>query len=336
MSGVVSFHVPMCDNLCASLAPLRPTPNHVNDFRFVDAARGFRELQDDSSSSCQECGSQVSELLQLGSARHVHPHASQAFSKASTQQMARIKETGKRNGAGAKSHVTPKSPLESSTPAPAPTVNPPERCKIVMEMGASHTQIMIKRPGKAWEYVKFGRGAGASSISGVDVVPTMTAIRSRDDSLDVRHGISALNARISDSRSWTVFQHLKHAYLSEAPTADVDRTLKNQQKVARERGWDIEDLADKYFYDILSTATKEDIGSPIFFTNISDVWPNKVAQRLICGFQKILPGAEVHGVNECLSSLIGAMSMETTTAAEPVQLVYVDCGHSTMVGTCKN
>jgi len=186
---------------------------------------------------------------------------------------------------------------------------------------------MIKQPGKAWEHVKFGRGAGASSISCVDVVPTLTAIRSRDDSLDVRRSISALNARISDSRSWTIFQHLKHAHLSEAPTVDVERTLEIQQEMARERGSDIEDLADQYFHDIPRRATKADTGSQILFTNIGDVWPNKVAQRLICGYQKVLPGAEVHGVSECRNSLIDAMSMEIATSAERIHPVYVDCGH---------
>lgn len=255
--------------------------------------------------------------------------------KKTVSRMARIKVIGKKTANGAKSPGPPKTPREPAAPAPAPTVKPPERCKIVMEMGASHTQVMAKRPEKAWEYVKFGRGAGASSISGVEVVPTMTAIRSKDGSLDIRHGISALNARISDSRSWTVIQHLKHAYIREAPTAEVERTLKNQQEIASERGWDIQDLADQYFYDILGRALQEDVESPILFTNISDVWPNKVAQRLIRGFQKVLPGAEVHGVNECLSSLVGAMSMEPVTATEPIHLVYVDCGHSTMVDICR-
>lgn len=196
---------------------------------------------------------------------------------------------------------------------------------------------MVRRPGKDWEHVKFGRGAGASSISGVDVVPTMTAVRSKQESLEIRHGVSALNARIADSRSWTVIQYLKHAYLNEAPTEEVRRTLSRQKEIARERGWDIQDLADQYFYEILSTAAKYDIEAPLLYTNISDVWPNEVAQRLIRGFHKVLPGAEVRGahgvkgVDECLSGFIGAMSMEVAAVCETTYLVYVDCGHLTMV-----
>jgi hypothetical protein len=250
--------------------------------------------------------------------------------------MARIKMIPKRKDTGAKRSIFPNIPREPAIPEPAPTVKPPERCKYILEMGASRSSLMRKQPGGRWEFVKLGKGVGASSISGVDVVPTMTAIRSRGDSLDdVRHGISAVNARISDSQSWTVFEFLKHAYINKAPTEEVERILKNQREVASERGWDIQDLADQYFYDILGRVAEEDAEPPILFTNINDVWPNEVAQRLIRGFQKVLPGAEVHGVNECLSSLIGAMSREPVTATHPIHLAYVDCGHSTTVSTCK-
>lgn len=245
--------------------------------------------------------------------------------------MARIKVISKPKGTGAKRSTFPNIPRKPAIPEPAPTVKPAERCKIVLEMGASHSSVMRKRPGEGWEYVKLGKGVGASSISGVDVVPTMTAIRSQDESLDVRHGISAVNARISDSRSWTFFEYLKHAYINTAPTDEVERILQEQRKVASQRGWDIQDLADQYFYDILGRAAEDNTEPPILFTNINDAWSNEVAQRLIHGFQKVLPGAEVHGVNECLSSLIGALSREPMTAAHPIYLVYVDCGHSTMV-----
>lgn len=257
--------------------------------------------------------------------------------------MANIRYIRKKKGTPKKPSENPKFPglsktrLDPAVSTPAPTDKPQERCKIAMEMGASRTRIVVKRPGRDWEYVKFGRGAGASSISGVDVVPTMTVVRSKQESLEIRHGVSALNARIADSRSWTVIQHLKHAYLNEAPTEEVRRTLTRQKEITRERGWDVQDLADQYFYEILSTAAKYDIEAPLLYTNISDVWPNEVAQRLIRGFHKVLPGAEVrgvHGVNgvdECLSSLIGAMSMEALAVSETTILVYVDCGHSTMV-----
>lgn len=252
--------------------------------------------------------------------------------------MARIKDIRKPKGPGAKGAKRPnfpKIPRKPATPEPTPTVEPPERCKIVLEMGASHSCVMRRRPGEGWEYVKLGKGVGASNISGVDVVPTMTAIRSHDESVDVRHGIFALNARISDGRSWTFFEYLKHAYINKAPTEEVERILKNQREVARERGWDIGNLADQYFYDILGRAVEEGAEPPILFTNINDAWPNHVAQRLINGFHKVLPGAEIHGVNECLSSLVGALSRESVSAAHPIHLVYVDCGHSTMVSLCR-
>jgi len=243
--------------------------------------------------------------------------------------MARIKQIPKPKAPGATRPNFPKIPRKPAIPEPTP----PERCKIVLEMGASHSSVMRKRPGGGWEYVKLGKGVGASNIGGVDIVPTMTAIRSQDESVDVRHGILALNARISDSRSWTFFEYLKHAYINKPPTEEVERILKNQREVARERGWDIEDLADQYFYDILSKAVEEGAEPVILFFNINDTWPNEVAQRLVRGFRKVLPGAEVHGVNECLSSLVGALSRESVTAAHPVHLVYVDCGHSTMVSS---
>lgn len=237
----------------------------------------------------------------------------------------------KRNGTGAKRSVFPNIPRKSAIVEPTPVVKPPERCKIVLEIGASRTSLMQKQPGGGWEHVKLGKGVGASNVSGVDIVPTMTAIRSQGESLDVRHGIHAVNARISDSQSWVVFEYLKHAYINKAPTAEVERILKNQREVASERGCDIQDLADQYFYDILGRFAQEGAEPPILFTNINDAWPNEVAQRLIRGFQKTLPGAEIHGVNECLSSLIGAMSREPVTVTHPIHLVYVDCGHSTTV-----
>lgn len=203
-------------------------------------------------------------------------------------------------------------------------------------MGASHSALMERKSGQdRWEHIKLGRGVGASSIGGVDVVPTMTAVRSQEGSQDMLHGIIAVNARISDSRSWTFFEYLKHGYINTAPTNEVERILKDQREVASEKGWNIEDLADQYFYDILSRAVEEDTEPSMIFTNINDAWPNKVAQRLIRGFQKIIPGAEVHGVDECFSSLMGALPRELVTATHPIYLVHVDCGHSTMVSLRK-
>lgn len=268
------------------------------------------------------------------------------------KDMARIKETGqpryevtgkkpgrpksKPGGARVKRSTFPNILREPARPEPAPTVKAREQTKIVFEMGASHSGAMRKRPGQDhWEHVKLGRGVGASSIGGVDVVPTMTAVRSQkgsqEGSENVRHGISAVNARISDSRSWHVFEYLKHAYIDKAPTDEVEQKLQEQRHIAEENGWKIEELADQYFYDILSKAVGEDTEPPIILTNINDAWPNKVAQRLIRGFQKLIPGAEVHGIDECFSSLMGALSQKLASTAHPIHLVYADCGHSTMV-----
>lgn len=81
---------------------------------------------------------------------------------------------------------------------------------------------------------------------------------------------------------------------------------------------------------------EEDTEPPIILTNINDAWPIKVAQRLIRGIQKMIPGVEVHGIDECFSSLMGALSRELATTAHPIHLVYADCGHSTMVSMRKN
>lgn len=270
--------------------------------------------------------------------------------------MARIKETGKPRyevpgkktgrsksnpgGARVKRSTFLNILRKPARPEPAPTVEARERPKVVFEMGASHSGVMRKRPGQdQWEPVKLGRGVGASSIGGVDVVPTMTAVRSQggsqEGSQDVLHGNSAVNARIRDSRSYTFFEYHKHAYINIAPTNEVERILKLQREVAAEKGWNIKDLADQYFCDILSRAVGEDAEPPIIFVNINEAWDNEDAQRLVHGLQKIIPGAEVHGIDECFSSLIGALSRELATTAHPIYLVYADCGHSTMVSMRK-
>jgi len=276
------------------------------------------------------------------------------------KDMARIKETGKPRygatgkmtgkktgrpksvpgGARVKRSTFPNILREPARPEPAPTVKARRRPKIVFEMGASHSGAMRQRLGQDhWENVILGRGVGASSIGGVDVVPTMTAVRSQkgsqEGSQDVLHGLSAVNARISDSRSWIFFEYLKHAYIDIAPTDEVERILKHQREVATEKGWNIKDLADQYFCDILSKAVGGDTEPPIIFTNINDAWDNGDAQRLVHGLQKIIPGAEVHGIDECFSSLMGALSRELATTAHPIYLVYADCGHSTMVSMRK-
>lgn len=266
--------------------------------------------------------------------------------------MARIKETGRPRdevpgkktgrsksnpgGARVKRSTFPNIHRKPARPEPAPTVKARERPKIVFEMGASHSAVMRKWPGQDhWQPVKLGRRVGASSIGGVDVVPTMTAVRSQkgsqEGSQDVLHGLSAVNARISDSRSWTFFEYLKHAFINIAPTDEVERILEHQREVATEKGWNIKDLANQYFCDILSKAVGEDTEPPMIFTNINEVWDNGDAQHLVNGLQKIIPGAEVHGIDECFSSLMGALSRELATTAHPIYLVYADCGHSTMV-----
>jgi hypothetical protein len=257
----------------------------------------------------------------------------------SSAQMARIKHIPKRgalsNGVRAKDFsglvgkfAGKRVPRIDSTPA-APQEQA-QRWLFVMEMGASHAQVMFKEPGSTWKYVNWGKGSGASSMGGVDVIPTMTALRAGDGSLEIRHGYSALNARIAN-RDWVVFQHLKLVYLDVAPTDAMRQTLKSQQEMASAKGWDVQELADKFFYFVLSKATEMQIRPPVLYTNISDVWPNAVAQRLVNGFQKVVPGAEVHGIDECLSSVIGAVSTEPVSAERRMRYIVVDCGHATMV-----
>jgi len=249
--------------------------------------------------------------------------------------MARIKQsrTGKskaerRKGRSFPGLATKLQPPTESVPASA--AEQAQQWVFAMEMGASHAQIMVKEPGTGWKYVNWGRGAGASSMSGVDVVPTMTALREGDGGLEIRHGNSALRARIAH-HEWVAFHHLKLAYLDVAPTEAMHETLKSQQETASAKGWDIRDLADKFFNFVLSRATGKRVVSPVLYTNISDVWPNAVAQRLIRGFQNVLPGAEIHGIDECLSSLIGAVPDELPSHSASTRYVVVDCGHATMV-----
>jgi hypothetical protein len=222
------------------------------------------------------------------------------------------------------------APTQPTTTASVRPLGEAQRWVYAMEMGASHAQIMVKEPGSSWRYVNWGRGAGASSMSGVDVVPTLTALRLGDGELEVRHGNSALAARIAH-HEWVAFHHLKLAYLDAAPTEAMSETLKRQQELASAKGLDIQDLADKFFNFVLTKAAGKRVVSPVLYTNISDVWPNSVAQRLIRGFQEILPGAEIHGIDECLSSLIGAVSREPSTNPARMRYVVVDCGHATMV-----
>jgi hypothetical protein len=58
---------------------------------------------------------------------------------------------------------------------------------------------MVKEPGSSWRYVNWVRGAGASSMRGVDVVLTLTALRLGDGELEVRYSNSVLTlaARIA-------------------------------------------------------------------------------------------------------------------------------------------
>lgn len=249
----------------------------------------------------------------------------------------------------------PKEPAPLLTPAhePRQQKEPINRRKIALEIGGSHNMVTIEGTDGKWGFAKWPKGAGASSLGGgVNVVPTMTALRLQDQELRVKHGYEAYHAR-GANRAWYLFRYLKSAYapdqtgsmepasmnqqgMADAPdqTGSMELALKNQKEIAMANGWDIHDIADKFFTFVLEEAVKAagtDICSPVIWVNIVDYWPNIVAQRLLRRFEEILPGAQIHAVDEVVASVIGAMERSSLEVSQPTSCLYVDCGDTTMV-----
>jgi hypothetical protein len=227
---------------------------------------------------------------------------------------------------------------EATVPAPisAPTHEPGKSSTqwiFALEIGGSHNIVTYKGPEGVWKFHKWSKGAGVSGLGGgVNIVPTMTALRLQEETLKVKHGYEAYDARTAH-RGWHLFRHLKdaYAYTDSGQTGSMEPALKTEQDIAVANGWDIHDIADKFFTWVLKTAVGEDVRSPVVWINIVDYWPNVVAQRLKRGFETILPGAQIRGVNEVFASAIGAMERSSLEVSEPTSLLYVDCGHTTMV-----
>ncbi|KAK5724149.1 hypothetical protein LTS12_027515 [Elasticomyces elasticus] len=200
-----------------------------------------------------------------------------------------------------------------------------------MEMGASHVQVMSRASGKAWKFIRFGEGSGASSLGGVDVMPTLVALREEAGSIVFKYGRAALDVRIAErDKGWTSVTHLKLAFLGAAPTNEIKQTLASQQEKVEAYNLTVKDLAKQFFEFVLKETVEKDPGTPIIYTNISDVWANAVAQQLLQSLQDIVPNGEVFGVDECLSSLVGVISKETALERGSGEYLVIDCGHSTM------
>ena len=258
--------------------------------------------------------------------------------------MARINTTSADHAQHANTESPTTSELQQVTPPttdPAPADGPHGLTKIAVEIGGSHNGVSIRRPNGEWTSVTWRKGAGASGLGGVNVVPTMTALRFRDGKVEIQHGYQAQAARRANG-TWHLFRYLKtaYAYAGSDQTESMEPALKTQQDIAVANGWDIHDIADKFFTYLLEEAVGKDIQSAEVWFNVVDYWPNVVAQRLKSGFEKILPGARIRVVNEVIASAIGAMERSSLEVSEPTSCLYVDCGDTTMVcptcglGTC--
>ncbi|KAK4903715.1 hypothetical protein LTR49_026695 [Elasticomyces elasticus] len=184
-----------------------------------------------------------------------------------------------------------------------------------MEMGASHVQVMSRASGKAWKFIRFGEGSGASSLGGVDVMPTLVALREEAGSIVFKYGRAALDVRIAErDKGWTSVTHLKLAFLGDAPTNEIKQTLASQQEKVEAYNLTVKDLAKQFFEFVLKETVEKD----------------PVAQQLLQSPQDIVPNGEIFGVDECLSSLVGVISKEMALERGSGEYLVIDCGHSTM------
>ncbi|KAF2158397.1 hypothetical protein M409DRAFT_61689 [Zasmidium cellare ATCC 36951] len=214
------------------------------------------------------------------------------------------------------------------------------RSYLAMELGGSHAAIGWRSDTEHWRPLRWTKSTGASSLGGVEVIPTTTAVRVIDQSqapglgrLEFRHGHDAMNARMQSS-TWTVFTHLKLALIdAKPPTEGLQKALDLEDKDARALGCTIKDIALAFFEDVLKHAVAGLKGHVTMYVNIVESWPREVAQRLIRCFERMLPHARFEVVDEAFAGIVGCMSERRHLSAAS-RYVVVDGGHSTMTIGC--
>lgn len=268
--------------------------------------------------------------------RHKHePARRQIYTMARINKPSRIgqfKQHKKRGNLGI-ARVSGQNAAPTAPELPAGGT-PEDIWRVIMELGGSHNLVRILKPGQNWQFVTWDKGNSPGNIGGVDVVPTITALMEVDGKLEVRHGWEAYKARMMHD-GWTTFQNLKIVYADAQSNTNeqIEQTLRSQEQIAIKNGWDIHDIADKFFTFLLEKATEGHTGPVVLTVNITDLWTNAAAQRLTLGLQRVLPRCKVRSVNEVFASVIGALARNKIIVSEPTSLLYVDCGHTTMVRT---
>lgn len=222
-------------------------------------------------------------------------------------------------------------------PNPATRKNPQETGKraawtAVIELGASNGQAMVKKPGGAWEMVRWAQGAGASSVGGAEAIPALTSIRKGEqEPRDIRHGHAAVRARKKDPTEWEMFAYPKFVFMDEEATPDIQQQLELQKEKAGALETTPEEVAVGFFRHMISEVVGSTDVTFNVYVNISDRWRNRPVQELMMSFQKLDTNAHFEHVDECLSTLVGRVSSRQGDLSTGEVMVVVDCGHATMV-----
>lgn len=218
----------------------------------------------------------------------------------------------------------------SRAPQNAKLRSPPATAKAAwsaaIELGASNDQAMEKKPGGAWELVRWAQGIGASSIGGAEAIPAMTAIRKGGHPKEILHGHDAVRARKRNPNDWEMFAYPKLVFMEEAMTPNIKRALELQKEKAAALGMTPQDIAIAFFRHVIGEVIGEKEEICKIHINISDRWPNRNVQELMMSLQGSRAKVTFEHVDECLSSIIGRIPGD-----ESGVYVVVDCGHSGMV-----
>lgn len=134
---------------------------------------------------------------------------------------------------------------------------------------------MVKKPGGEWELVRWAQGVSASSVGGAEAIPALTAIRKREQSLEVLHGHAAVRARKRNPGDWEIFAYPKLVFVDETTTSDVQRTLDFQKDKAKAFGMTSKEVAVAFSRHMISEVIGQRDEMFKIYINISDRWPNK-------------------------------------------------------------
>ncbi|KAI7290645.1 hypothetical protein KC343_g272 [Hortaea werneckii] len=219
---------------------------------------------------------------------------------------------------------------DPEAPAPSAAAEAKTPTLYAMEIGASHFQLMYKKPGKEWTCKTWPALGDNWGMESRNVIPTMVALEHapKNEEVPTYYGREALDIAKTSSR-FDTFRYLKLAYVDDADNrlpSLIKRTLKQQEKLARSYGWRSKGIASLFFDNALKELSKDDGKTAVLYFNVIDIWPNAVSQKLLDRFQELLPGVKIHAIDECLSSVFGTHHGE---ASGNCALLTVDCGHST-------